>query len=86
MQARDVFLTQLMQGPKQFLIPIFQRTYSWTQSNCDQLLRDIVHAGESHYIQSHFVGSIVLIPSQQTTASIPQWQVRPPRKHPRRGS
>jgi uncharacterized protein with ParB-like and HNH nuclease domain/predicted transport protein len=75
MQARDVFLTQLMQGPKQFLIPIFQRTYSWTQSNCDQLLRDIVHAGESHYIQSHFVGSIVLIPSQQTTASIPQWQV-----------
>ncbi|MAY36420.1 MAG: hypothetical protein CMN84_10000 [Spongiibacteraceae bacterium] len=75
MQARDVFLTQLMQGPKQFLIPIFQRTYSWTQSNCDQLLSDIVHAGGSHYIQSHFVGSIVLIPSQQTTASIPQWQV-----------
>ena len=75
MQARDVFLTQLMQGPKQFLIPIFQRTYSWTQSNCDQLLRDISHAGESHYIQSHFIGSIVLIPSQQTTASIPQWQV-----------
>lgn len=75
MQARDVFLTQLMQGPKQFLIPIFQRTYSWTQSNCDQLLRDISHAGESPYIQSHFVGSIVLIPSQQTTASIPQWQV-----------
>lgn len=75
MQARDVFLTQLMQGPKQFLIPIFQRTYSWTQSNCDQLLSDIVHAGESHYIQNHFIGSIVLIPSQQTTASIPQWQV-----------
>ncbi len=75
MQARDVFLTQLMQGPKQFLIPIFQRTYSWTQSNCDQLLSDIFHAGESHYIQSHFIGSVVLISSQQTTASIPQWQV-----------
>jgi uncharacterized protein with ParB-like and HNH nuclease domain/predicted transport protein len=75
MQARDVFLTQLMQGPKQFLIPIFQRTYSWTQFNCDQLLRDIKHAGEHHYIQSHFIGSIVLIQSQQSSASIPQWQV-----------
>ena len=58
MQARDVFLTQLMQGPKQFLIPIFQRTYSWTQFNCDQLLRDIGRAGEHNYVQSHFVGSI----------------------------
>jgi len=75
MQARDVFLAQLMQGPKQFLIPLFQRTYSWTQSNCVQLLSDIKHAGEHHYIQSHFVGSIVLIQSQQSSASIPQWQV-----------
>lgn len=75
MQARDVFLTQLMQGPKQFLIPIFQRTYSWTHVNCNQLFRDICHAGQSSYIQSHFIGSLVLISSEDTTASIPQWQV-----------
>ncbi len=75
MQARDEFLTRIMQGPKQFLIPIFQRTYSWTHANCDQLFRDIVHAGQSQHIQSHFIGSLVLISSQSTTASIPQWQV-----------
>ncbi len=75
MQARDEFLTRLMQGPKQFLIPIFQRTYSWTHANCDQLFKDIVNAGSSQQIQSHFIGSLVLISSQSTSASIPQWQV-----------
>ena len=75
MQARDEYLTRLMQGPKQFLIPIFQRTYSWTHTNCDQLFRDIVHSGQGSHIQSHFIGSLVLISSQSTSASIPQWQV-----------
>jgi uncharacterized protein with ParB-like and HNH nuclease domain/predicted transport protein len=75
MQARDVFLTQLIQGPKQFLIPIFQRTYRWKEANCTQLFQDILRAGQSPNIQSHFIGSTVLIPSESTTASIPQWQV-----------
>lgn len=75
MQARDVFLAQLMQGPKQFLVPIFQRTYSWKEVHCAQLYKDIIQTGKSEHIQSHFIGSIVLISNQQTTASIPQWQV-----------
>ena len=75
MQARDVFLTQLIQGPKQFLIPIFQRKYSWQEPHCQQLFQDILRAGASQRIESHFTGSLVLIPNHQTMASIPQWQV-----------
>jgi len=75
MKASDEYLTLLLQGPKQFLIPIFQRTYSWTHTNCDQLFRDIVHAGKSNHIQSHFIGSLVLISSEHSSASISQWQV-----------
>jgi len=75
MQARDVFLTQLMQGPKQFLVPIFQRTYSWKEVHCAQLYKDIIQAGKSGQVQSHFIGSVVLIPNQQMMAAIPQWQV-----------
>ncbi|MFC0267913.1 DUF262 and DUF1524 domain-containing protein [Kushneria aurantia] len=75
MQAADVSLAQLIQGPKQFLIPIFQRTYSWHEPHCCQLFRDIVRAGASSRIESHFTGSVVLIPNHQTMASIPQWQV-----------
>jgi uncharacterized protein with ParB-like and HNH nuclease domain/predicted transport protein len=75
MQARDVFLSQLMQGPKQFLIPIFQRTYSWHEPHCMQLYRDILKAGKSSSVDSHFTGSVVLIANHQTSASIPQWLI-----------
>ncbi|MCO7216605.1 DUF262 and DUF1524 domain-containing protein [Halomonas sp. OfavH-34-E] len=75
MQARDVFLTQLIQGPKQFLIPIFQRKYSWKEPHCQQLFQDILRAGASQRTDSHFTGSVVLIPNHHTMASIPQWQV-----------
>lgn len=75
MQARDVFLTQLLQGPKQFLIPIFQRKYSWQEPHCQQLFQDILRSGKYPRVESHFTGSLVLIPNHQTMASIPQWQV-----------
>lgn len=76
MQARDEFLTRVMSGPKQFLIPIFQRTYSWPTKHCEQLFKDVKDAGTLSGIQSHFVGSIVLAPNESATnSSIPQWQV-----------
>lgn len=75
MQAKDVFLAHLMQGPKQFLIPIFQRTYSWREAQCYQLFEDVRRAGSSERIENHFAGSIVLIPNHQTLASIPQFLV-----------
>jgi uncharacterized protein with ParB-like and HNH nuclease domain len=75
MQARDVYLSQLMQGPKQFLIPIFQRTYSWEEPHCEQLYNDILKGGGNPDAETHFTGSIVLIVSHQTSASIPQWLV-----------
>ncbi len=30
MQARNIKLTEVVQGNKQFVIPVFQRDYSWT--------------------------------------------------------
>ena len=75
MQARDVYLSQLMQGPKQFLIPIFQRTYSWQEPHCAQLYDDIFKAGAGPTVDSHFTGSVVLIANHQTSASIPQWLI-----------
>jgi uncharacterized protein with ParB-like and HNH nuclease domain len=37
MKAEDVQLTQLFAGPKQFIVPIFQRDYSWGTKHCLQL-------------------------------------------------
>jgi uncharacterized protein with ParB-like and HNH nuclease domain/predicted transport protein len=54
------FLEFLKKSP-QFVIPIYQRTYSWTERECCQLWDDIVRTGSNDAISAHFVGSIVNI-------------------------
>ncbi len=61
MKATETLLLPFLQGKKQFVIPIYQRTYSWNQKQCRQLWNDIVRAGEDPSIDGHFVGSIVYI-------------------------
>ena len=54
------FLKFLKQSP-QFVIPIYQRTYSWTERECHQLWDDILRTGSNDAIAAHFTGSIVYI-------------------------
>jgi len=61
MKATEANFLRFLQGSKQFIIPIYQRTYSWTQKECEQLWRDIVRAASDPAIPAHFVGSIVYI-------------------------
>lgn len=75
MKAQDLPLTQLLQGSKQFIIPIFQRTYSWERSHCAQLWDDILRVGSTEQLDSHFIGSAVYIPEQDTSAAISRWLV-----------
>ena len=41
------------------LIPIYQRTYSWTRAECEQLWDDVTRAGFDANLNAHFTGSIV---------------------------
>lgn len=61
MKATETRLLDFLKGPKQFIIPIYQRTYSWTLKQCDQLWRDIIRAATDETVSGHFVGSIVYI-------------------------
>ena len=54
------FLVFLRKSP-QFSIPIYQRTYSWTERECLQLWVDILRTGSNDAIPAHFTGSIVYI-------------------------
>lgn len=54
------FLNFLRKSP-QFVIPIYQRAYSWTKKECQQLWEDILRAGMNEDIPAHFIGSIVYI-------------------------
>ena len=61
MKASETNLLKFLQGSKQFIIPIYQRKYSWTIDQCKQLWNDIVRASKDEEIKAHFVGSIVYI-------------------------
>lgn len=75
MKAQDLQFTQLIEGSKQFVIPIFQRTYSWDEANCRQLWEDILRVGGNANLDSHFIGSAVYIPETDVGAAIPRWLV-----------
>lgn len=63
MKASEVSFVKFLQGTKQFVIPIYQRTYSWSIRECEQLWEDIERVAEDDSIGGHFVGSIVYIES-----------------------
>ncbi len=42
-------------------VPVYQRNYSWEESNCEQFFNDIKNAGENNDIKLHFIGSIIVI-------------------------
>jgi uncharacterized protein with ParB-like and HNH nuclease domain len=47
MKATESNFLKLLEGRKQFIIPIYQRTYSWTLEQCEQLSDDICWAGKT---------------------------------------
>ena len=73
MQAIHNHLNSILTGPKQFMIPVFQRDYSWSEQNCDRLWKDVLRVGTGDPNARHFVGSLVYIASDATTAGMPRW-------------
>lgn len=68
MQAKETKLQDIIEGTKQYVIPLFQRTYSWTYKEWDVLWRDLIELCEAENPRSHFIGSIVNMP----TVSVPE--------------
>ncbi|MDO8985653.1 DUF262 domain-containing protein [Cypionkella sp.] len=61
MKATEAKLLDFLKKSPQFVIPIYQRTYSWTEQECRQLWEDILRTGANNSVSAHFVGSIVYI-------------------------
>ena len=59
MKANEENLLKYLDGTKQFMLPIYQRRYSWEKEQCDQLWDDVLRVGQNENIKSHFLGSIV---------------------------
>ncbi|GAA7139838.1 DUF262 and DUF1524 domain-containing protein [Helicobacter pylori] len=54
---------------KQFIIPIYQRVYSWEKEQCKQLWDDIIKIGGNDKMNGHFIGSILYVLDDNTHSS-----------------
>ena len=61
MKATEANLLKFLRKSPQFVIPIYQRNYAWTESQCRQLWADLMRAGRDEKVQAHFIGSIVYV-------------------------
>ena len=61
MKASEAKLLDFLKKAPQLVIPIYQRTYSWTDKQCRQLWDDVLRAGNAESISVHFIGSIVYV-------------------------
>lgn len=80
MRAHEVSFLDLVQGEKQFQVPLYQRTYAWKIKQLEQLWRDLVDQAEALASPTgrsgHFIGSIVLAPSPSLSAGgVQRWLV-----------
>ncbi|MBE9231792.1 DUF262 domain-containing protein [Cuspidothrix issatschenkoi LEGE 03284] len=62
MQASETKLREIIQGDKQYIVPLFQRPYSWKKSQWEALWNDILELCNTENPRPHFMGSIVTIP------------------------
>ena len=69
MIATQANLLKFLKKSPQFIIPIYQRNYSWTAEQCKQLWADLLRAGRNEQINAHFIGSIVYIERALSTVT-----------------
>ena len=69
MKAVDTSLLTLLKKTPQFVVPIYQRLYSWNEPECSQLWNDIIRAGAHSTLGAHFTGSIVYVTKNAATVT-----------------
>ncbi len=67
MNVKNATLKSLIEGQKQFRIPIWQRQYTWQKDEHEQLWRDLLEqydhlASGDGALSTHFLGSFVIAP------------------------
>jgi uncharacterized protein with ParB-like and HNH nuclease domain len=68
MKASETKFQPIIEGTKQYVVPLFQRAYSWDKKEWQALWDDLVDLCKNDELRNHFIGSIVTTP----TTSVPE--------------
>lgn len=70
MKANATKFLGFLHKANQFIIPIYQRNYSWDEKQCQQLWDDIMRVGNNDSILVHFIGSIVYVQGGHSSVTL----------------
>jgi hypothetical protein len=73
MKAIDCPFTKINNGTTQFVIPVFQRDYSWTETQCERLWKDVLLIANDPTSRGHCMGSVVYVSTGDTSAGFTRW-------------
>ncbi len=74
MKADDDYLRSIYGGEKQYIVPVFQRTYSWEQKHWKELWRDLEYLLDPEaFDEEHFIGTFVFMAKKLSPGKIPNY-------------
>ena len=73
MKANETTFQHVIEGTKQYIVPLFQRPYCWDKSQWDTLWSDLVEMQDVVRSRSHFMGSIVTLQTQSVPEGVPKF-------------
>ena len=73
MKANETKFLSILEGTKQYVVPLFQRAYSWEAKQWTTLWEDLLTLCENDEPKTHFIGSLVTMPSQSVPEGIPKY-------------
>lgn len=74
MDATKGNIYSILNGNKQFILPVYQRYYSWQAEQCSRLWKDIVDMQKKDK-DGHFVGSIVNIAEKAMPTGVQKYMI-----------
>lgn len=76
MDARAKTVRDILHSPDQYLIPFFQRHYSWKLKHWQRLWEDVATlAADGGGTSQHFMGPLVCTPFQNVPGEVPSYQL-----------
>jgi uncharacterized protein with ParB-like and HNH nuclease domain len=73
MQANETRIQAIIDSTRQYVVPLFQRPYSWESKQWSVLWDDLMDLCEEDNPPNHFIGSMVTMPSRSVPEGVTKY-------------
>jgi len=73
MKASETKIQLILEGTKQYIVPLFQREYTWKEPQWRVLWDDLMWLYDNDEPKTHFVGSVVTMPTNSVPEGIAKY-------------